>query len=153
STVWSKLFDVDQERAFFLRAIVLSTELARSKHFGAAVDLLLATIWQRDKLQEPLRVPVKLTELGARALALSLLEAMLHTYEELCSFTLLEVYEHLGTALTDQHGLTFKKLIAGKGFHKLADQTAFQAMVEAARPPEHLHGARTVHQAKGVEWP
>lgn len=153
STVWSNLFDVDQERAFFLRAVVLSTELARSKQFGASVDLLLATIWKRDKLQEPLRVPGKLCELGARALVLSLLEAMLHQYEELCGFTLLRVYEHLGTALTDQHGLTLKKLITGKGFHQLADQTAFQAMVEAARPPEHLHGARTVHQAKGVEWP
>lgn len=153
SSLWSTLFDIDPDRAFFMRAVVLSTELARAKHFGASVELLLGTIWKRGKLQEPLRICGVEEELAIRALALSLLEATLKHYDRLCGSNLLQVYELLSTDLTNQHGLTLKKVTAGKAFHKFAEETAFQALIEAARPPEHLHGARTIHQSKGAEWP
>ena len=119
-----------------------------------AVETILRGIRHtKGNLKEPLQSTTPRSTQQRRAIAISLLEALIGLGPALDSMTLFSAYDHCRkTLMSEFTGLTIKQIKAGK-FHGVSEAHKCGDLLLAVRLTgnEEVRDARTIHQAKGTE--
>jgi DNA helicase-2/ATP-dependent DNA helicase PcrA len=151
---WDAVGNADGDRRIFLHQLLAGVVLARAKRYGRAVETILRGIRHTNgKLKEPLQSPTPRSTQQRRAIAITLLEALVGLGAKLDSMTLRAAYEHCRKSLTtDFSGLTIKQIRSG-GFLEISEQSTCDALLRTVSltSGEEVRDARTIHQAKGTE--
>jgi DNA helicase-2/ATP-dependent DNA helicase PcrA len=151
---WDTIDNADGDRKIFLHQLLAGVVLARKQKFGNAVETILRGIrYTKGNLKEPLQSTIPRSTQQRRAIAISLLEALIGLGPALDSMTLCAAYDHCRkTLMSEFTGLTIKQIKAGK-FHDVSEAHKCGDLLLAVRLTgnEEVRDARTIHQAKGTE--
>jgi DNA helicase-2/ATP-dependent DNA helicase PcrA len=151
---WDAIDKADCYRKIFLHQLLAGVVLARKQKFGNAVETILRGIRHtKGNLKEPLQSTAPRSTQQRRAIAISLLEALIGLGPALDSMTLFAAYDHCRkTLMSEFTGLTIKQIKAGK-FHDVSEAHKCGDLLLAVRLTgnEEVRDARTIHQAKGTE--
>jgi DNA helicase-2/ATP-dependent DNA helicase PcrA len=151
---WDAIDNADGDRKIFLHQLLAGVVLARKQKFGNAVETILRGIRHtKGNLKEPLQSTTPRSTQQRRAIAISLLEALIGLGPALDSMTLFAAYDHCRkTLMSEFTGLTIKQIKAGK-FHDVSEAHKCCDLLLAVRLTgnEEVRDARTIHQAKGTE--
>ncbi len=127
---------------------------AFAKRYGRAVETILRGIRHTNgKLKEPFQSPTPRSTQQRRAIAITLLEALVGLGAKLDSMTLRAAYEHCRKSLTAEFsGLTIKQIRSGV-FLEISEQSTCDDLLRTVSltSGEEVRDARTIHQAKGTE--
>lgn len=151
---WNAIDNADCYRKIFLHQLLAGVVLARKQKFGNAVETILRGIRHtKSNLKEPLQSTIPRSTQQRRAIAISLLEALIGLGPALDSMTLCAAYDHCRkTLISEFTGLTIKQIKAGK-FHDVSEAHKCGDLLLSVRLTgnEEVRDARTIHQAKGTE--
>jgi len=151
---WNAIDNADCYRKIFLHQLLAGVVLARKQKFGNAVETILRGIRHtKGNLKEPLQSTIPRSTQQRRAIAISLLEALIGLGPALDSMTLCAAYDHCRkTLISEFTGLTIKQIKAGK-FHDVSEAHKCGDLLLAVSLTgnEEVRDARTIHQAKGTE--
>jgi DNA helicase-2/ATP-dependent DNA helicase PcrA len=153
---WDAIEAADVDRKIFLHQLLAGVVLARQHRYGTAVITILRGIRHTNgRLKEPLQSTAPRTALQRRAIAITLLEALIGRGPKLETITLRAAYDHCRTTLnTSFQNLTLKKIIRG-AISEATEQYTCDTLLRVVKLTNNaeVRDARTVRQGKGTERP
>jgi DNA helicase-2/ATP-dependent DNA helicase PcrA len=153
---WDAIEAADGDRKIFLHQLLAGVVLARQHRYGTAVATILHGLRHTNgRLKEPLQSATPRTALQRRAIAITLLEALIKRGPTLDTITLRVAYDDCRTALNNSfQALTLKQIIRG-AIYAATEQYTCDILLRAVKltNTEEVRDARTIHQAKGTERP
>jgi DNA helicase-2/ATP-dependent DNA helicase PcrA len=151
---WDAVGDADGDRKIFLHQLLAGVFLARKQRYGSAVETILRGIRHTNgKLKDPLQSPTPRSTQQRRAIAITLLEALIGLGPAFDSMSLRAAYEHCRkTLMTHFADLTIKQIRSGR-FLDVSEKQSCDALLltVSLSNSEEIRDARTIHQAKGTE--
>lgn len=153
--LWVVFEDLDRDRSRFMEQLIAAGELAHREQYTLAVSTLSKgiRIGKDGAPREPLKSNVPITEHQRRGLTVSLLEFLMSDYGSVLQSTLLDVYSRIALLLPRMlEGLSIKGVSSGK-FKDFASVTLYGDLAGSVRLTEETRGVRTIHKAKGTEFP
>jgi DNA helicase-2/ATP-dependent DNA helicase PcrA len=152
---WEKIEEADPKRKIFLEHLLAGLVLAREQRFDIANKTVLKGIRHKsdNTLKEPLRSNSPRPDLHQRAIAVVLLQTLVHLGPALDTMTLRDAYNACSTALTQQLGELSLTTIRTGRFATIADQYTCEELLRTVklRNAEEVRASRTIHKAKGAE--
>jgi ATP-dependent DNA helicase UvrD/PcrA len=151
---WDAVDLADGDRKIFLHQLLAAVVLASKRRYGSAVTAILGGIRHTNgRLKEPFQSSAPRSVQQRRAIAVTLLKALIALGRSLDSMTLREAYGHCrNTLMSNFDGLTIKQIKAGK-FQNVSELLTCEVLMRAVKLTnnEEVRDARTIHQAKGTE--
>jgi len=151
---WDAIEQADPRRKILLHQLLAGVILARARRYDVAITTILRGIrHNNEKLKEPFKTDVSQSALQRRAIAITLLEALIQPGDALDAKTLREAYELCNTTITSSFPELALKAIRGGAFATLADQMRCGTLLHNVRLTnnEEVRDARTIHKAKSTE--
>jgi ATP-dependent DNA helicase UvrD/PcrA len=153
---WDAIDAADVNRRIFLHHLFAGVVLARQHSYDTAVRTILRGIRHTDgRLKEPLQCRTRTTALHRRAIAITLLEAIIRLGPALDSMTLCSTYDHCRRTLTSSFKALSLKQITRGAIHEASERYTCDILLCATKLAnnEEVRDARTIHQAKATERP
>ncbi len=151
---WDAVDNADSARKIFLHHLLAAVVLARERRYdSASVTILRGIRHTNGRLKDPLQSRIPRSTQQRRAIAITLLKALVGLGPALDTMTLRAAYDHCREALmSDFDGLTIKQIRAGQ-FLDVSERHKCDALLRTVRltNSEEVRDARTIHQAKGTE--
>lgn len=153
---WDAIDAADSNRRIFLHQLLAGVVLARQHSYDTAIRAILRGIRHTDgRLKEPLQCTTATTALQRRAIAITLLEALIRLGPTLDSSTLRTAYDHCRSTLTNSFQALSLKQITRGAIRETAERYTCDILLCATKLAnnEEVRDARTIHQAKATERP
>jgi DNA helicase-2/ATP-dependent DNA helicase PcrA len=151
---WTALADAPAKRGIFLQSVCAAIILARTGRLGTSMKTLRQGIrHENGMLKDPFRSTTGYSALHRRAIAVTILEALLGQGSTLDAMTVRSAYERLSECLGAHFsGLTLIKITGGQ-FAKTADQLTMGVLLGSVKldNADEVRDIRTIHKAKGME--
>jgi DNA helicase-2/ATP-dependent DNA helicase PcrA len=151
---WDAVENADGDRKIFLHQLLAAVVLAKKRRYGSAVTTILRGIRHSNgRLKEPLQSPTPRSTQQRRAIAVTLLKALIALGPSLDSMTLRAAYNHCRLILMGNFdGLTIKQIKGGR-FQDVSELLTCEVLMRTVKLTnnEEVRDARTIHQGKGTE--
>ncbi len=151
---WATLAESHPRRTIFLKDVCTALTLARAGRLDSAMKAILRGVRHSNgELKEPFKCKSRLSTLERRAVAVTILEHLVHASATIENDSVKTAYDAIGERLAKAvDGLSLTKITSGA----FADQSAKLTMggliksVKLANT-EETRDIRTIHKAKGTE--
>jgi len=151
---WSAIRNAPARRGNFLQSVCASVTLARAGRLDMSMKTLHQGIrHENGMLKDPFRSVAKYSALHRRAIAVTILEALLGQGSTLDALTVRAAYDHLSERLGAQFSdLSLTKITSGE-FAAMANQLTMGRLLGsvALDNTNEIREIRTIHKAKGTE--
>lgn len=151
---WKVLADAPSRRGNFLQSVCASVILARAGRLDISMKTMQQGIrHENGMLKEPFKSAGRYSPLYRRAIAVTILEALLSQGSTLDTLTIRAAYDYLSARLTAQFsGLTLTKITSGE-FAKTANRLTMGSLLVSVtlNNTNEVRPIRTIHKAKGTE--
>jgi DNA helicase-2/ATP-dependent DNA helicase PcrA len=154
SNPWDDIDAADSDRRIFLHQLLAGVVLARQHRYDTAVRTILRGIRHTDgRLKAPLKCATRTTALQRRAIAITLLEALIQLGPALDTMTLRAAYDHCHDTLNNTfQSLNLSRITQGR-IREAVERYTCDRMLCAVKLTnnEEVREVRTIHQAKATE--